>query len=724
MEDSPRPVGFHPASRRVVRFAGFRADLADSSLWRDGEEVRLPPRALGVLFFLLERPGRVVSKAALLDAVWKDAHVSEASLIEAVGLLRQTLGDDAQNPRIVQTVHRRGYRLVAPIAIEQPTVELDLVRPGPGLAETPEVTAGAWELGRRRRIAGGSLWMLVVAAGAAVLAIVFWLLVDAEPARDVARVTITLPAEQAPAPSLSANPVVALSPDGRHLVYVAGSTGQYRLYIRRLDEFGAQPLPGTEDGHGPFFSPDGRHIGFFAKGRLMRISRAGGDPVLVTQTAGAGLGGTWTFGDRIVFAPGAFEGLWEVNAGGGTPRLVAAPPDEASGYRWPHAQPDGAIVATRWRSHAREAAVVLISPTGAVTELAATGSDGRVIDGRILLFVNDGTLMAARFSGAAIGTPRAVIDRLMVGATGAAQFATSGTGDLVYIPDEPERTERTIAYADQAGTLRATSLPARAYQNLAVCGRRVATTILAHGVSDLWVGDLDRGALSRLTRTGTNVEPVWRPGCQWVLFGSSRDGVLNIYEVDTNGEHLRRLQQSARIQVPTATTPDGRRLFFTEISPSTRADIWSLEDGRRASVHFAGPTAESAARVSSDGRWLAYQVDDRGSSQIFVTSVLGTGPRVPVATGGATAPSWSTDGQRLYFRPGPREIAAVDVTGTSVPVVGSPVVVLRHPDLVLFRAAPDGLLVVLRGKEHLPLTRLLLVLNWRTELIRELGDRH
>ena len=721
MEDSPRPVGFHPASRRVVRFAGFRADLADSSLWRDGEEVRLPPRALGVLFFLLERPGRVVSKAALLDAVWKDAHVSEASLIEAVGILRQTLGDDAQNPRIVQTVHRRGYRLVAPIALEQPTAELELVRPGPDTAERPAVSARG---GARRRIAGGSFWLLVAAAGAAALALALRLSVDAEPARDVARVTITLPPEQAPAPSLSANPVVALSPDGRHLVYVAGSTGNYRLYIRRLDEFSAQPLPGTEGGHGPFFSPDGRHIGFFAKGRLMRISRAGGDPVLVTEAAGAGLGGAWTLGDRIVFAPGIFAGLWEVNAGGGTPRLVAAPPDEASGYRWPHALPDGGIVATRWRSHLREASVVLISPTGALTELAATGSDGRVIDGRILLFVDNGTLMAAPFSGTAIGTPRAVIDRLMVGATGAAQFATSGTGDLVYIPDEPERTERTIAYADRAGTLKATALPARAYQNLAVCGRRVATTILAQGVSDLWVGDLDQGALSRLTRAGTNVEPVWRPGCQWVLFGSSRDGVVNIYEMDTNGEQLRRLQQSARVQVPTATVPDGRRLFFTEISPLTRADIWSVEDGRRPSVHFAGPSAESAARVSSDGRWLAYQVDDRGSSQIFVTSILGTGPRVPVSTGGATAPSWSSDGQRLYFRQAPGEIAAVDVTGTSVPVVGSPVVVLRHPDLVLFRAAPDGLLVVLRGKEHLPLTRLLLVLNWRTELVREFGGRY
>jgi DNA-binding winged helix-turn-helix (wHTH) protein/Tol biopolymer transport system component len=721
--ESPPSVGFHPASRRIVRFAGFRADLTDSSLWRDGEEVKLPPRALGVLFYLLDRPGRVVSKAALLDAVWKDSHVTEASLIEAVGILRQALGDDAQNPRIIQTVHRRGYRMVASIAIEQPAADLEVVRAESALASTPDGGSDAAESDAHRSRA----WLRWVPA-AAIVAVglaALWLWLNAEPTPDVTRVTITLPPDQAPAPALSANPVVALSPDGRDLVYVAGKTGDYRLFIRRLGDFSAQPLPGTEGGHGPFFSSDGRHIGFFSKGRLMRVSRAGGDPLVVTQAAGSGLGGTWTSDDRIVFAPGPFDGLWEVSAGGGTPQRLVPPPDAASGYRWPHALPDArTIVATRWRSNVREAAIVLIGrPTGGVTDLVGPASDGRVLGGRTLLFVNNGTLMAAPFSGTTVGVPRGVVDRVMVGATGAAQFSTSGTGDLVYIPDDPDRTERTIAYADRTGTLKPTALPPRAYQNLSVCGHLVAATMLEHGVSDLWVGDLDRGTLSRLTRAGTSVEPVWRPGCQKVLFGSSRDGVVNIYEIDTNGDGMRRLHPSERVQVPASLTPDGRRLFFTEIAPSTGADIWSVEDGP-AEVYLRGPTSESAARVSPDGRFLAYQVDDRGSSQVFVTSARGREPRVPVSPAGAAAPSWSLDGRRLYFRQHPGEIAAVDVTGTSAAIVSRPTVVLKRPDLVLGRAAPDGLLVLLRGKEQLPLTRLLLVLNWRTELMERLRDRH
>jgi DNA-binding winged helix-turn-helix (wHTH) protein/Tol biopolymer transport system component len=718
MEDFPRSVGFHPASRRVLRFAGFRADLVDMSLWRDGEEVKLPPRALAVLFYLLERPGRVVAKGALLDAVWKDAHVSESSLVEAVGILRQTLGDHAEN-RIIQTVHRRGYRFVAAVTVEAPASELELVRAAPAPASLPARTSsgpaltGRWRP-RPRLIAVAALVVAVIGA---------WLWSWRQDERaGVSRVTITLPPEMSPAPALSAHPVVALSPDGRRLVYVAGSTGRYRLYSRRLDEFTAQPIPGTENGHGPFFSPDGQHIAFFADGRLLRTALDGGEPLVLTDGAGAGLGGTWTPDGRIVFGRGTFDGLWEVSAGGGTPRLLAAPPDAASGYRWPHATPSGDLIATRWRATPGDSAVVHISPT-AVTELVAPASYGRVLNGRTLVFVRAGALMAARISGARIEPPRPALDGVMVGATGAAQFATSDAGDLLYIPDDPERTQRTIVHADRRGTLTPSALPARRYRNLAVCGDLVAATILDDtGASDLWLGDLRRGTLTRLTGGGTNVEPVWRPGCRRIVFGSNRGGVVNMYEIGTNGEDIGRLRDSERNQVPASLTPDGRRLYFVDVAQATRGDLWSIDDEGRVTAVLNTPASESAARVTPDARWLVYQVDDRGPSEVFVTSAGAPASRVPVSRGNARAPVWAPGGRYVYYRHGP-EIVEVEVTGTEAPVPGDPRVVLSHPDLALFTATADGLLVVLRGQEHLPLTRLLLVLNWRTELLRRLDDR-
>jgi DNA-binding winged helix-turn-helix (wHTH) protein len=116
--DPPRTLVFHPGTRSVVYFGPFRLDLSDGLLTRGGEEVRLPPRALAILQHLVERAGRIVSKQSLMDVAWKDAHVSETSLTEAVGLIRQALGDDSQKPEFIQTVHRRGYRFVAAIATE------------------------------------------------------------------------------------------------------------------------------------------------------------------------------------------------------------------------------------------------------------------------------------------------------------------------------------------------------------------------------------------------------------------------------------------------------------------------------------------------------------------------------------------------------------------------------------------------------------------------------
>src|SRR5512134_1406234 len=118
--DPARTLVFHPSARSVVYFGPFRLDIADGLLSRSGVEVRLPPRALAILQHLVERAGRVVTKQALMDAAWKDAHVSEASLTEAIGLVRQALGDDPQKPEYIHTVHRRGYRFIAAIATEAP----------------------------------------------------------------------------------------------------------------------------------------------------------------------------------------------------------------------------------------------------------------------------------------------------------------------------------------------------------------------------------------------------------------------------------------------------------------------------------------------------------------------------------------------------------------------------------------------------------------------------
>src|SRR5688572_8248192 len=145
-EQGHRPaVVFHPSARSIVHFGPFRLDLADGVLCRGDDELRLPPRAMAILQHLVERAGRIVSKTALIDAAWKDANVSETSLIEAIGLIRHALGDDPQKPAYIQTVHRRGYRFIAPITTEPAASPPDHHEPpqppdGSGVANDVEAT--------------------------------------------------------------------------------------------------------------------------------------------------------------------------------------------------------------------------------------------------------------------------------------------------------------------------------------------------------------------------------------------------------------------------------------------------------------------------------------------------------------------------------------------------------------------------------------------------------
>src|SRR5687768_14063781 len=228
-------LSFHPSARRVVRFGPYRTDFSDGSLWRGDQEVRLPPRALALLLYLLERPGRVVSKTELMDAVWRDANVSETSLTEALGIVRHALGDSAADPQFIQTLHRRGYRFIAPVTVELPASVPRVVTPPAGVA-VAEPPAPATEKPGIRVAAFATAAVLagVVIAGS------LWLAADRGRPEAVTRAVITLPSTQAPPISLSLYPIVALSPDGQDIVYVAGNGTVNQLFVRRMNQFEAR----------------------------------------------------------------------------------------------------------------------------------------------------------------------------------------------------------------------------------------------------------------------------------------------------------------------------------------------------------------------------------------------------------------------------------------------------------------------------------------------------
>jgi serine/threonine-protein kinase len=719
--DTTPSVGFHPAARRTITFEGFRFDFADRTLSRADGEVPLPPRAVGILTYLLERPGRIVAKHELMDAVWKEAHVSETSLTEAVGLLRQIFGDDPQHPRFIQTVHRRGYRFVAPIAVEAPTGRsLTAVpmpaAPEPSLAPPPQPLVG-------RRSRTPYLVGLAALAAIAVAGTIGWLTMrPAAPAR-VARVVITLPPDQAPAPGLNAHTVLALSPDGQRIVYVAGHTGSYRLFARAMDRFDAVPISGTEGGHGPFFSPDGRAVGFFRAGRLMRIGVDGGEPMPLAD-AKAGFGGSWADDGTIVFAPESHGPLWRVPAAGGDPVRLTQPPDGES-HRWPDVLPGGrGVVFTVWRMGARDARVAAwrdgeTEPTSIVEGAVHP----RYLPSGHLAFIRDGVLMVAPFDADArrlTGAPSPAVNDIMTGFTGAGQFSVAASGALLYLPEDPERRHRTIARVTPRGTTTSVPLPSRPYQNMALSpdGRRIATSIPAAGAVDIWIGDLERGSLTRLSSDGTNVEPVWTPDGRQITYASNRSGGVDIHRQMADGSSgPERLWSHPADEAPGSWSPDGRTLAFFRIAPDTSADILLATDGAEPRPLWATRAAEVSPRISPDGRWIAHQSNGSGRMEVYVSPLAG-GSRLQVSSDGGTAPVWVPGRSDLVFQAGTRlSVVPIDAGANGEAVAGTMRHVLDDPDLILASPAADGgFIIVRRTREHQPLTTMNLVLDWTREL--------
>ena len=331
--DTERSVAERPAS---FHFGPYRFDRANQVLSLNGSELPLPPRALKVLGYLLDHPGDVVSKQVLVDEVWNGTAVTDSSLSEVVRILRQTLGDDPQNAKYIQTLHGRGFRFVAPVSAESPSHREETARLDVGTDESlekekvftfrkdphrrsrdmtdvrreeahrepttvlPMEAASASQPGRWR---GAIPWSFAgtaaVIAGVAVWSLTHWSLTRSPPPT-LTKFVITPPPN---APLADTNTIdLAISPDGRRIVYVADRGESTQLYVRPLDELEATPLPGTEGANEfPFFSPDGEWVGFFANGELKKVSLAGGPPITIYDAGPTPSGhGGWTPQDIIV----------------------------------------------------------------------------------------------------------------------------------------------------------------------------------------------------------------------------------------------------------------------------------------------------------------------------------------------------------------------------------------------------------------------------------------
>ncbi len=721
--ESHSPLSLHPAAEPVVAFGPFRFDRANGLLRRGEDEMPLPPRALAILRVLVERPGRVVSKQTLIAAVWNGAFVSDTSLTEAMSLLRQALGDDPQQPTYIQTLHRRGYRFIAPLEVPPPPPPRLVPLDGPrrphsaaamSAAAAPEAVPGAdvpppqpppAAPARRRALRPAAVALL--ALGAAAVAAGGFLLGRAAPSAQPER---ALPLRFAVAPPVgdripTFGPGLAVSPDGRELVFEGWREERgVRLLHRSLGRFGTRAIEGTAGATSPFFSPDGRWIGFLDDNRLMKVPLAGGRPVALAQVPGM-LGASWGADGRIVYSPGFLRGLWAVPAAGGAPRRLTAP-DAARGevrHEWPEVLPGGGILFTAWSTTVEDSRLLFLPPGGgAPREVRAGAVFARLLGGDRLVFLAPDGVLTARFdarAGRLLDGPVPLPEPMARSVGGYALFATGGD-TLAYVPGDVELGNRELAWAGPGGARTPVPAPPRFYRNVAVGpgGGRAAVTVLDGRRSDLWVVGLGDGALTRLTFDGFNIEPTWSADGRWVSFAGKGDtGPFNLFRRPADGSGpAERLVASRRHQYPEAFTPDGRTLVYTEGHPETGFDLWTLDLATRpprAAPLLRTAANELFAAVSPDGRWLAYTSDISGRWDVYVQALPGGGGKWQASPEGGVHPAWSPAGDRLYYLYGGKVMEVPVVPGPDLRL-GKPRLYVERPAMAMMSAGPGRLLLI------------------------------
>ena len=593
--------------------------------------------------------------------------------------------------------------------------------------------SGAAEPGRVQRGRAVPLGVAVLAAVIAGLAAgnVAWRLKPASADQTrVAKLSIAFP--EGDAMDFAQSLDLDISADGRKVVVAARHGDTAQLMLRTLDSTTWQPLPGTNEAYGPFFSSDGKAIGFFARGKLRTITIAS----LATRELAdspVGRGGSWADDGFIYYAPGNTTGIMKVPSDGGTPVAVTML-DRAKGevsHRWPQMLPDGrAMLMTVWTGPARDnkSVQVIRLDSGSRETIAAGGDTGRYVRSGHVLFGRLDALMALPFDVdrlTATGTAFRTGVSVRIGQEGA-NYAVSHNGDLLHIPGDEHRLDARLVWVDRGGKVEPVSLPPQDIVNtrLAPDGRRAAFNV--HGATfEIGIFDFGRGSLTQLTSNTTGSQaPVWSPDGRRIAFRGTRNGYRNVWIKSVDGTtEEQQLTRGERLQTPMSWSPDGKYLLYYETDPLRANDIWilSVADGK-AEPLVAAPLSQVDAIWSPDGHWIAYTSEESAGEDVYVLPFPLTGERWRISTAGGADPLWSRDGRELFYRAGGK-VMAVDIrtsprfdAGTPRPLFDDTFAV--SPNYMTgYSVAADGRFLFAQPVKPDPPTRALqVVLNWFSEL--------
>ena len=450
--------------------------------------------------------------------------------------------------------------------------------------------------------------------------------------------------------------VIALSPDGRTIVYVGNDEGTTRLYRRPEDQFDALLIPGSEGAvESLAFSPDGEWIAFVDgnPGSLMKIQLTGGTAIRIVEGPTNFRSVSWGSDDTIVF--GSLAGLWRVSADGGVPEQLTRLDEGEAVHVAPDVLPGGEAVLFEARDATGNHIELFLLDSMERRRLNLDGTTPYYATSGHLVYAQEGVLWAAPFDLERLsvdGAPLPVLEGVATGAT-EHQYAIADSGSLAYMPGlaSDGRVQRNLLAVDSAGNAAPLTDELRDYfrPQTSPDGTRVAVEVNAGGGIHIWVVDIESGLGRQLTFEGTaNLYPTWTPDSRTVVF--QRDGVgLYTKAADGSGEAELLLQGEGELR-PTDVSSNGVLAFYELVGEAGLSGIWTLqlEDGS-ATEFLATPADERMAMFSPDGQWLAYVSDEFGQNQVYVRPYP-QGTQRLVSGGGGTAPIWSRSGEELYYR--------------------------------------------------------------------------
>ena len=579
----------------------------------------------------------------------------------------------------------------------------------------------------RRRLA----WMAAAAVLLAAMAVVgvarFWDGVAYAPVASPVRFTIS-PPEKGQFPTFIS--FMNVSPDGTQLAFLATEAdGMTRIWVRPLGATTATGLAGTEGAISPpTWSPDSRFIAFTADGKLKKIPAAGGPVQTITEPAGGGV--AWGSRGVILFNRGAGPLFRVPEAGGAAAQateLDSATKEIAHSYA--SFLPDGERFFFLSRGANPEQSSVYVGSLESKqrTRVLSDRSGVVYVQPGYLVFHRDGTLMAQPFDADRLVTTADAIpiaeDVQFSPVARQAAFTASQTGAIAY-RSATSAAPRTLVWVSRNGTEQPIPAPPRAYQQprLSPDGERIAVDI-ADRDSQIWIYDLGRDTLTRLTFQGSDNEVViWMPDGKRVTYFSNQQGPLNLFSQAVDGTGgPERLTTAQIAHAAMSWSPDGRRLAFTEAPAGGNRDIVVLDtaDGK-VSPFIKTTFTEGGAQFSPDGRFIAYVSNESGRAEVYVQPYPGPGGKWQISTDGGSEPRWNRNGRELFYRSGDR-MMAVPVSTQSTFSAGRPQMLFerRYPSTQLPQTAPaydvsaDGQrFLFAKEAERGPGAPINVILNW------------